>query len=351
MPTPINIWESFSMRIIPIFKELLKIMKLNVFVNFTILCLSMLIVACTTVEDNSSDVSASAVVEESSKYSVIASTPMIGEFVKQVAKDSVDVDILMPYQVNPHNFEATAKDVIKLNNADLVFYVGIKYESAGLLKLLENASKSEAALVEIGSKVDPIEFKEDDHEGHEGHGHEGHGHGLYDPHFWFDPTKVELAVEEIASQLSNLDPNNKDAYQSSSASYISELKSLDQEVNDLIQSVPSDNRKMITTHEALGYLEARYGIEIVGTVIPSFSTEEGVAPKDLTEVIEKIQEHDMKIMFLESESPSKGAEVVAQETGVRLVSGLWVETLRSADESYADFLRSNVKIIVDNLKQ
>ena len=182
-------------------------------------------------------------------------------------------------------------------------------------------------------------------------GHEGHGHGLYDPHFWFDPTKVELAVQEIASQLIALDPDNKDSYQSSSDSYIAELRSLDQEINDLIQSVPADNRKMITTHEALGYLEARYGIEIVGTVIPSFSTEEGVAPKDLTGVIEKIKEHDMKIMFLESESPSKGAEVVAQETGVRLVSGLWVETLRSADESYSDFLRSNVNIIVENLKQ
>ncbi|MFL2804611.1 MAG: metal ABC transporter substrate-binding protein [Dehalococcoidia bacterium] len=328
-------------------------MKLKYFLNFTILCISMLIVACTTADDSSASDSNQVTVEESSKYSVIASTPMIGEFVKQVAKDSVDVHILMPYQVNPHNFEATAKDVIKLNNADLVFFVGIKYESAGLLKLLENASKSEAALVEIGSKVDPIEFKEeDDHDDHGGHeGHEGHGHGLYDPHFWFDPTKVELAVKEIAAQLINLDPDNQNAYQSSSDAYISELRALDQELNDLIQSVPSDNRKMITTHEALGYLEARYGIEIVGTVIPSFSTEEGVAPKDLTGVIEKIKEHDMKIMFLESESPSKGAEVVAQETGVRLVSGLWVETLRSADESYADFLRSNVNIIVDNLKQ
>ena len=323
-------------------------MKLKVFVNFTILCLSMLTVACTTVNDTSSDVSTTALDETSSKYSVIASTPMIGEFVKQVAKDSVDVDILMPYQVNPHNFEATAKDVINLNNADLVFYVGLKYESAGLLKLLENASKSEAYLVEIGSKVDPIEFKE---EGHEGHGHEGHDHDLYDPHFWFDPIKVELAVQEITSQLINLDPENKDFYQSSSDSYILELRSLDQEVNDLIQSIPSDDRKMITTHESLGYLEYRYGIEVLATVIPSITTEEGVAPKDLTEVIEKIKEHDMKIMFLESESPSKGSEIVAQETGVRLISGLWVETLRSADETYADFLRSNVKIIVDNLKQ
>ena len=328
-------------------------MKLKYFLNFTILCISMFIVACTTVEDTSTSAATETSSVEPSKYSVIASTPMIGEFVKQVANDSVNVDVLMPYQVNPHNFEATAKDVIKLNNADLVFFVGIKYESAGLLKLLENASKSEAALVEIGSKVEPIEFKEeDDHGGHGGHeGHEGHGHGLYDPHFWFDPTKVELAVQEIASQLIALDPDNKDSYQSSSDSYIAELRSLDQEINDLIQSVPADNRKMITTHEALGYLEARYGIEIVGTVIPSFSTEEGVAPKDLTGVIEKIKEHDMKIMFLESESPSKGAEVVAQETGVRLVSGLWVETLRSADESYSDFLRSNVNIIVENLKQ
>jgi len=328
-------------------------MKLKYFLNFTILCVSMFIVACTTVEETSTSAATDTSPVEPSKYSVIASTPMIGEFVKQVANDSVNVDVLMPYQVNPHNFEATAKDVIKLNNADLVFFVGIKYESAGLLKLLENASKSEAALVEIGSKVEPIEFKEEDgHDDHGGHeGHEGHGHGLYDPHFWFDPTKVELAVQEIASQLITLDPDNKDSYQSSSDSYIAELRSLDQEINDLIQSVPADNRKMITTHEALGYLEARYGIEIVGTVIPSFSTEEGVAPKDLTGVIEKIKEHDMKIMFLESESPSKGAEVVAQETGVRLVSGLWVETLRSADESYSDFLRSNVNIIVENLKQ
>ncbi len=328
-------------------------MKLKYFLNFTILCISMFIVACSTVDETSTSAATDTSTVEASKYSVIASTPMIGEFVKQVAKDFVNVDILMPYQVNPHNFEATAKDVIKLNNADLVFFVGIKYESAGLLKLLENASKSEAALVEIGSKVEPIEFKEEDgHDDHGGHeGHEGHGHGLYDPHFWFDPTKVELAVQEIAAQLITLDPENKDSYQSSSDSYISELRSLDQELNDLIQSVPSDNRKMITTHEALGYLEARYGIEIVGTVIPSVTTEEGVSPKDLTGVIEKIKEHDMKIMFLESESPSKGAEIVAQETGVRLVSGLWVETLRSADESYSDFLRSNVNIIVENLKQ
>ena len=99
----------------------------------------------------------------------------------------------------------------------------------------------------------------------------------------------------------------------------------------------------------MGYLEARYDLEVKATIIPSITTEDTATPKQLVEVIEEIKEHEIKVLFMESESPTKAAEVIAQETGISLVSGLWVETLQEG-QSYVDFIKSNVNIIVENLK-
>ena len=289
--------------------------------------------------------------EDSGKrFNILATTPMIGEYVKQVAGQNVDVEVLMPYAVDPHTYEPSPKDVAKISDADLVFHVGIKYENSALLKLLENTVQAEQALIALGSKVNPIEFKTDDHDDHDEHdGHAGHDHGVFDPHFWFDPTRVALAVGEIKEELIKLDPENKNSYELSANSYVEKLKDLDKQIEALIQTIPDENRHMVTTHESLGYLESRYGLEVLVTVIPSLTTEDGVTPKGLVEVIEEIKEHKIKVIFLESESPSKSAEVIAKETNARLVSGLWVETLKE-NQSYIDFLTTNVNLIVENLK-
>ena len=295
---------------------------------------------------------------------------MIGELVKQVAGDSIEVNILIPYAVDPHSFEPSPQDVKKIEEADLVFYTGLKYESVNLLKLLQNSVQSQELLVELAARINPIEFTEDDHDehgnedmhddhddedmhdDHNEHGNEGehvgHDHGIYDPHFWFDPTRVALAVGEIKNELIKLDPDNKDAYESTATSYIAELTALDEQIEALIQTVPSSNRQMITTHESLGYLESRYGLEILVTIIPSITSEDDVTPKQLLSVIEEVKEHKIKVIFLETESPTKSSEIIAQETGVSLVSGLWVETLQE-NQSYIDFLNTNVNLIVENL--
>ena len=298
--------------------------------------------------------------EDSGKrFNILATTPMIGEYVKQVAGQNVDVEVLMPYAVDPHTYEPSPKDVAKISDADLVFHVGIKYENSALLKLLENTVQTEQALIALGSKVNPIEFKTDDHDDHDEHDdedkhddhdeHAGHDHGVFDPHFWFDPTRVALAVGEIKEELIKLDPENKNSYELSANSYVEKLKDLDKQIEALIQTIPDENRHMVTTHESLGYLESRYGLEVLVTIIPSVTTEDGVTPKGLVEVIEEIKEHKIKVIFLESESPSKSAEVIAKETNARLVSGLWVETLKE-NQSYIDFLTTNVNLIVENLK-
>ena len=290
------------------------------------------------------------------RFNILATTPMIGEYVKQVAGQNVDVEVLMPYAVDPHTYEPSPKDVAKISDADLVFHVGIKYENSALLKLLENTVQAEQALIALGAKVNPIEFKTDDHDEHDDEDkhddhddHAGHDHGVFDPHFWFDPTRVALAVGEIKEELIKLDPENKNSYELSANSYVEKLKDLDKQIEALIQTIPDENRHIVTTHESLGYLESRYGLEVLVTIIPSVTTEDGVTPKGLVEVIEEIKEHKIKVIFLESESPSKSAEVIAKETNARLVSGLWVETLKE-NQSYIDFLTTNVNLIVENLK-
>ena len=356
---------------------------LNLLKKFSLISIAMFMIACGN-DDESSE----------KQLSVLATTPILGEYVKQVAGDNIDVQVLMPYAADPHHFEPSPQDVAKIESADLVFYVGLKYETAPLLKLLENSSNSNQALIEIGEKINPIEFKEEGHDEHEGHGHdedkeehgehgdkdeheghghdedkdkdeheghghdedkdeheghEGHDHGVYDPHFWFDPTRVALAVDAIKIELSNIDPENKDSYETAAKDYKEKLTNLDTETKNLMATIPSDKRKFITTHEALGYLEARYDVEVIAAIIPSITTEDTATPKQLVHVIEEIKEHEIKVLFMESESPTKAAEIIAQETGVNLVSGLWVETLQEG-QSYIDFMQSNVNIIAENLK-
>ena len=158
-----------------------------------------------------------------------------------------------------------------------------------------------------------------------------------------------LAINEIKKELIKIDPENRSSYESSANSYIQELKTLDEEITSLIESIPSNNRNIVTTHESLGYLEVKYGINVLSTIIPSYTTEDGTTPKGLVNVIETIKENQIKAIFLESESPTQAAEVIADETGAILVSGLWVETLNE-NQSYIDFMKTNIGIIVDNLK-
>ena len=326
--------------------------------KYAILALSLILVACT---GSGTDESSCREREDGDTLNVLATTPMIGEFVSQVGGDNINLTVLMPPEANPHTYDPSPQDATTIADADLVFFTGLKYEPAPLLKLLESSACSPEVLAEVGESVFPVEFKEgghDDHddeeEGHddeeEGHDeHEGHGHGAYDPHFWFDPNRVSYAAEYIEGKLIQYDPANEESYKSLTDTFTNELKGLVNEVIELIGMIPSGNRKLITTHESLGYLEAKFGLEVLATIIPSLDSSDEVSPSDLVEVIEVIEEEGVKVMFVESETPSVYAETLAQETGITLVTGLYVETLKP-NQSYSEFLISNVELIVNSLK-
>ena len=327
--------------------------------KYAVLALSLVLVACT---GSGADESSCREREDGDTLNVLATTPMIGEFVSQVGGDNINLTVLMPAEANPHTYDPSPQDATTIAEADLVFFTGLKYEPAPLLKLLESSACSPEVLSEVGESVFPVEFKEgghDDHDDHEEEGHddeeeghdehEGHDHGAYDPHFWFDPNRVSYAAEYIEGKLIQYDPANEESYKSLTDTFTTELKGLVNEVIELIGMIPSGNRKLITTHESLGYLEAKFGLEVLATIIPSLDSSDEVSPSDLVEVIEVIEKEGVKVMFVESETPSVYAETLAQETGITLVTGLYVETLKP-NQSYSEFLISNVELIVNNLK-
>ena len=318
-------------------------MKNNKLFKFGVIAFSIVLVACA---GGSSDESGCPVIEDR-KINVVATTPMIGEFVSQVGGDNINLTVIMPPEADPHSYEPSPQDAGTIADADLVFYTGLKYEPAAVVKLLESSACSTDVLAVVGETVFPIEFKEEG--GDDEEGHEGHGHGAYDPHFWFDPNRVIYAAEYIEGKLVELDPSNTASYESAGSAYTDELKGLVGQVSDLISTVPSQNRKLITTHESLGYLEAKFGLEVLSTIIPNLDSNNEISPSQLVGVIDVIEDNSVKVIFIEAEAPSVYAETIVAETGIKAVEGLWVETLKEG-QSYPEFLLDAVELIVENLR-
>ena len=329
--------------------------------KFGVIILSLVLIACS---GGSADAGCPEI--DGREINVVATTPMIGEFVSNVGGDNINLTVLMPPEANPHTYEPAPQDAGTIADADLVFYTGLMYEPAPLIELLENSVCGSEALAEVGESVFPIEFKEgghddhhDDHgeKGHDDHdeevhddhsGHEGHGHGAYDPHFWFDPNRVVYAAEFIESKLIERDPSNTASYQAAGEAYVNVLNSLTGQVSQLIASIPSQNRKLITTHESLGYLEAKFGLEVLSTIIPDLDSSNEISPSQLVGVIDVIEDNNVKVIFIEAEAPSVYSETIVAETGIKAVEGLWVETLRPG-QTYPEFLITAVELIVENL--
>ena len=338
--------------------------------KFGVIVLSLVLIACS---GGSADAGCPEI--NGREINVVATTPMIGEFVSNVGGDNINLTVLMPPEANPHTYEPAPQDAGTIADADLVFYTGLMYEPAPLIELLENSVCGSEALAEVGESVFPIEFKEgghddhddhgekghddhdeeghDDHdeEGHDDHdeeGHEGHGHGAYDPHFWFDPNRVAYAAEFIESKLIERDPSNTASYQAAGDAYGNVLNTLTGQVSQLIASIPSQNRKLITTHESLGYLEAKFGLEVLSTIIPDLDSSNEISPSQLVGVIDVIEDNNIKVIFIEAEAPSVYSETIVAETGIKAVEGLWVETLRPG-QTYPEFLITAVELIVENL--
>ena len=218
----------------------------------------------------------------------------------------------------------------------------------------EAAAMVQAIIDQVdGGAMDPADgIEEIEHPISEGEDeHEGHGHGVEDPHFWFDPLRVKLAVNEIAARLSVLDPDGADGYVANASEYTAQLDELDAWTLEQIAAVPDSHRFLVTSHDSFGYFADRYGFEVVGVIL-STTTEAEPSAEHLTELVEVVEKYNVPAVFGEATVSERLATSIAEESGadlIRLYSGsLGVDG--SGAQTYLDMVRTNVERIVEALK-
>ncbi len=200
-----------------------------------------------------------------------------------------------------------------------------------------------------GHEHEGEEHEEEEHE--EGEEHE-HAHGACDPHVWMEPHNVMYWTMLIRDTLIELDPANAETYTANAATYLEELDTLAHDfIAPMVESVPEENRVLVTNHDAFGYFAARAEFEIVGTIIPSSSTLAEASTADIANIIDLIREENILAIFAETTVSDDLAQQIADETGTQ-VYVLYSGSLSDADgpaSTYIDYIRYNVTTIVEAL--
>ena len=258
---------------------------------------------------------------------VVATTGQAADLARAVAGERAEVIGLLPPNADPHEFELRPDDVKELAGADLVVRSGGDLDE--WLSDAIDSSGSDARVIELG---DHVELDADD------------------PHWWQDPRTAIAAVAALRDALAKADPGGAGAYRRAAAAYTRRLERLDRAVAACIGKVPADERTLVTTHDSLGYYARRYGIRVVGAVIPSLSTAAQPSAGDVSELVETIEREGVEAVFAESSVQPDVEEAIAREAGARVGKALWADTLGpegSDGATYVDSIASNTAALVD----
>jgi len=285
---------------------------------------------------------------------VVAVETFLADMAQNVAGDRLKVESLIPIGVDPHMFEATPQDVVKLAQSQVLIINGAGFET-WLEDVLENAGGQRAVITaSAGLIARQREGGETAHEEEEtAEEGDSHGHHDQDPHFWLDPIAAIKYVENIRDGLSAQDPAGRETYAANAEAYIAELKDLHQWILEQVATIPPERRLLVTNHESFGYFADRYGFTVVGTVIPGVSTGASPSAQEMAALVEHIREAGAVAIFLETGSNPQLARQITHETGVRVVTELFTHSITDASgpaPTYIEMMRHNVRTIVASLK-
>lgn len=281
------------------------------------------------------------------KLKVVATTTLVGDTVRSVAGELVDLTVLLAPGTEAHSYEPSPQDIAAVAGADVVFMNGIGLEGF-MAPLLQNAGGS-AKVVEVSEGIELI-MRADEHTAGDEHAEEEHERTA-DPHVWFSPANVEVWASAIARVLSELDAPNAPVYASNASTYRTKLQELDTWIKEQVARVPEARRVLVTDHDTFGYLADRYGFQLIGAILPNVSSSAEPTPQELVEIQNAVREHNVPAIFVASEASSALARRVAEDTGAKLVF-VYVESLSAPGgpvDTYESFMRYNISAIVDAL--
>jgi ABC-type Zn uptake system ZnuABC Zn-binding protein ZnuA len=269
---------------------------------------------------------------------VLAVESFLADIAMNVVGDHLVVESLMPVDADPHAYQPSPQDAVKISNADVLIINGANLE-AFIAPILQNASGKQkiiSASAGLTPRSDPS-------------GQNPAG----DPHFWLDPNNVINYVENIRDGLSLMDPAGKPVYAANAQKYIVELQSLDSWIKEQVKLVPPAHRQLVTNHETFGYFAERYGFTVIGAIVPSVTSGAAPSAQELATLIDQIHSAGVSAIFLEAGTNPQLADQIASETGVKVVTGLYTHSLSlpgGPAATYIAMMNYDVTVIVEALK-
>lgn len=269
---------------------------------------------------------------------IVTSTTILADLARQIGGERVDVQSLLPANADPHDYEPSPDDVIAIEDADLVILHGLQLDT-WVDPLIESAQTGAPVIVATKG----IETIGSDDE----HFSDG------DPHVWFDPMRVKTMVATIQAALAAADPDGADFYRQRLDAYDTALDQLDSEIQQRIDLIPEERRVLVTNHDALEYYADRYGLTIVGTVIPGLDSRTEPSAKEIAQLIDEIERSGVQVIFAENTVSPALADSLAGDAGIRVAPELFTDSLGDKDsgaDSYIGLMQTDTKIIVENLR-
>ena len=282
--------------------------------------------------------------KDNGKLNIVTTTTMITDLVKNIGKDSINVNGLMGSGVDPHLYKASEGDVTKLVNADIIFYNGLHLEGK-LVEVFEKMENSTKTPIALGKEIDKTTLIGSDYFA-----------SNYDPHVWFNIEYFKQFAKKVTAVLIEKDSKNSKYYKANEDEYIAKLNTLQKTITSKIETLPKDKRILVTAHDAFNYFGKNYGFEVVGLQGLSTATEAGV--KDVQNLANFIIEKQLKAIFVESSVPKRTIEALQKAVNskghdVQIGGTLYSDALGSAgtvEGTYIGMFEYNVNTIVNALK-
>lgn len=331
-------------------------------ITAVLLALSLGIAACGTSQEtavsptpietvkSSSDVSPNADdVNYQTDLLVVTTVAPITNIVSNIAGDRIRVVGIIPEGTDSHTFEPRPSDGEMLAKANLVFVNGLALEQP-TMALAGSVKPSETEVYELGSNTITKDQWVFDNSFPQ-------AEGKPNPHLWVSTALAEAYAKLAAEQLSKLDPEGTDYYAANLESYLAKLQNLDQVTREVVDSIPSENRKLLTYHDSWPYWAKQYGFEVIGAIQPSDFNEPSA--QEVSQLIDQIRDAKVPAIFGSEVFPSKVSEQVAREANVKLAntsdddlpgdgSAVAVENT-DTNHTYIGMMAENLRILAENL--
>jgi ABC-type Zn uptake system ZnuABC Zn-binding protein ZnuA len=265
------------------------------------------------------------------RATVVATTTQVADIVRAVGGDRIRTETLLSAGADPHEYEPRPSDARALAGARLVVRSGGDVDAwlAGLI----DSTGSNARVVTASDSVDAI---------------------ADDPHWWQDPQAATRVTLAIRAALARSDPAGADEYRRRADGYLARLRRLDAGIAKCVERLPPERRKLVTTHDSLGYFARRYGFQVIGAAIPSRSTQAQPSAAATARLVEQIKREGVPVIFPESSLDPKLERAIARDAGAEVGGELWADSLGPEDSSgatYLDSLASNAQTIVGGLSE